>query len=481
MSEQLTLSREPERTLPQLPAPKGDSYAKPQDILVIFPKTGKMTAVGRKIFNVLAASMQGQSNEYKKKNGVDMPLDILFEMPLRDMLDGIESEKSNLYQLAKTRLKEMVGTTIEYGSPTADGSKRDWGVVALIAQAEIEHRDGIPIVLWQYPKKVRDALTQNGLYATLNNAIISGLKTYAAVALYENAVKFKTNQSGVTARHDVKFWIDTLSESAPKINRKTGKALARDWADFKRRQLKLAMEEINAKTDIVIDLLEYKTGKKVTQAQFAVKRKANPEIDATVELSSTIKFEAVQAGLHNSDVLTLMKLGNSEELLVMCIRKLQERMNDTSQAKVASRINYLRSIVSSAGGTVQKRAEPKTRVATKNDASASSTPQVASPPEIQILGPDKSTSRAPLPLAKTYREERFEEIKQMVLELQVDVQREIANAAYAELSPVLARTSIRKLQAGEWSTFIPLMSKMVELYAAKTYGPNWDAEQQVAQ
>jgi hypothetical protein len=407
-----------------------------------------------------------------------MSSDELFEMPLRDMLDGIEPDKSNLYQLAKTRLKEMVGTTIEYGSPTKDGSKRDWGIVALIAQAEIEHRDGIPIVRWQYPKKVRDALTKNGLYATLNNSIISGLKTYAAVALYENAVKFKTNQGGVTARHDVKFWIDTLSESAPKVNKKTGKALARDWADFKRRQLRLAMEEINAKTDIVIDLLEHKTGKKVTQAQFSVQRKGNPDINATVELSKELKFEVTKAGLHYADVLTLVKLGNSEELLVMCIRKLHERMADTNQAKIASRINYLRTIVNSAGGNIQMKVESKARVVVKKGVSQSLALNASSvqSQEIQILGPIRAVGNTPLPLAKTYREERFEEIKKTLLDLTIDEQREIASAAFGELAPVLARTGIRKLQSGAWSTFVPLMTKMVEHYALKTCGPNWDSE-----
>ena len=269
---------------PMLPLPHGDSYSKPQVALVMFPKIGKMSAVSRKIFNVLAKSMQEQVVMFRKQYGRDLLQTEKFTLPLSELLKGIEPENSNLYQQAKARLDAMQGIRLEYESPTKNAGKTNWGVMNLLSFAGIRpDSDGVQHVDWQYPGPIYTALTEEGLYTNLNNALIAKLKTYGAIALYEACVKFKSNPGGVTAPKEVEWWVDALSESPPKIDKKTGFAKGRNWAHFKDRQLRLAIEEINSKTDISVDVIEHKTGKKVTHAQFSVQRKSSPGVDTTIE------------------------------------------------------------------------------------------------------------------------------------------------------------------------------------------------------
>lgn len=458
--------------LPKPPPPHGDSYSKPQAALVMFPKLGKMSAVGRKIFNVLAKTMQEQVIQFKSTSDSEVPITHEFTMPLSELLAGIEAGKSNLFQQAKARLKAMQSIQLEYESPTVNGSLQDWGVMNLLSQAGIRHDPvtKLPYAYWQYPGPIYTALTTDGFYTILNNALIAELRTYAAVALYEICVKYKTSPGGATAKHEVSWWVDALSETPPKLDKKTGIAKPRDWAHFKDRQLKLAIEEINSKTDISIDVIDYKTGKKITHAQFIVVAKGNSKVDTSVRLSQELANKVNEIGLRIGDVLAIKKKGKSEIFLSMCLDKLRERLARQDLPQVTSRIAYLRSVVEDLESKVHQDS---------SDAMTARRSVLAAKEDIrvEVISTSSQQDNTILPIARTYQEERFEEIKALLLSESPDVQKKIALYSLSTLPTVMVTPLLqRKIESGQWMTSIPLANAMVKTFAIQTYGPNWHTE-----
>jgi hypothetical protein len=89
----------------------------------------------------------------------------------------------------------------------------------------------------------------------------------------------------------------------------------------------------------------------------------------------------------------------------------------------------------------------------------------------------------PLPMAMSYKDERRKDIREELLEQGTDVQRVFAYLALADLrkSKMARASTSEKVEAGNWTQDPLLISKMVDLYAAETYGPNWAIEPNQAQ
>ena len=95
--------------------------------------------------------------------------------------------------------------------------------------------------------------------------MLAKLGSYTAVALYEICARYRDNPSGVTSRKPVAWWVDALS-NGPGPER-------REWRKFKNERVKEAVAEINAETDLEIELIEHKQGRVITEVQFAVRKK----------------------------------------------------------------------------------------------------------------------------------------------------------------------------------------------------------------
>jgi hypothetical protein len=84
---------------------------KPNEILVMVPRTGRLTLVGRKLYNVLLHHSQA-----KLKRGVPDATEY-FEAPLSTLLEPVGAGESDYRSLAKRYLVEMQDVTMEWDSP----------------------------------------------------------------------------------------------------------------------------------------------------------------------------------------------------------------------------------------------------------------------------------------------------------------------------------------------------------------------------
>lgn len=101
-----------------------DPLKKPVNTLAIVPQNRKITALGRKAYNVMLNIAQAQGVEKES-----------FKVPLAEIVSGIDYGSNDL-ELIKKHLRAMASTIVEWNSPTT-GEGAKWTVCPLISHATI--------------------------------------------------------------------------------------------------------------------------------------------------------------------------------------------------------------------------------------------------------------------------------------------------------------------------------------------------------
>lgn len=432
-------------------------FKKPNSAIVMMPKVGKLTAVSRKIFNVILHKTQRQVNDLNLKGKI-VEATHYFSARLDELVDPVERGGSNLTAVAKLSLLEMRRTEVDWEAPDAN-SGVIWSSMSLLSEAKIVKEGGILYAYWALPPGLLTVIADPQRFTPIDITQLSQLKTYTAVALYEICVRYKYNPSGVTSEHSLEWWVDALTQSPPKIDPKTKKPKLRLWSKFKNEQVKDAIDEINAKTDIVIELKQHSSGlagKAVTSAQFEVKRKPGKSIASSrPKMSSEIAELAHKLGIPIGDISNLIGQGQSESVLKIAFAKLEDRINREDLAPVESKMAYLRTVLAEINGYVSSVPAVQTKTVVM--------------PVVKALDD--------LPKALNYQEQRRGEIKDELLNLGKEGQKRYAEIAFGSLQKAGIGTAAigRKLELGEWTNGI-LFSKMIEAYAVEQYGENWGVE-----
>lgn len=431
------------------PAP---TFKKPNSALVMMPKVGKLTAITRKIFNVLLHTTQRQVQDLTH-DGKIVGATHYFSARLDELVDPVEVGLSNLTSSAKKSLLEMRRTEVDWEAPDAN-SGVIWSSMSLLSEAKIVKAGGVLYAYWALPPGLLSVIADPQRFTPIDIAQLSRLKTYAAVALYEICVRYKNNPTGLTSEKPLDWWLEALTQSPPKLDPKTKMPKLRLWSKFKSEQVSAAIREINGKSDIGIELIEKKTGKAVTSAQFKVWRK--PADAATLssasKMSPELALNATALGLPLVDMASLMKQGHHESVVRIGLAKLEARMGRDDLVPVESKLAYLRAVLSETQGfiAVEPAAKPAVPVSP------------LSPPP------------AELPKILTYQEHRRVEIKAELMNIGKSDQKKYAELALLSLQMAgIATTTItRKVESGDWMTGV-LFSKMIEAFAVEHYGTDW--------
>lgn len=216
-------------------------------------ESGELTLLVRRLFNVMIHFTQkdGEREVYRR--------------PLRDVLRYIDYNSNDLERIRK-HLTVMATTPISWDTSTDDDDI--WQIAALIADAAIitPKKKGLPSQLeWSFSPRIRQKLLAPGKWTQLSLVMHTRLKSGASVALFEIGARYRTSPGGLTMRKPYAWWVPTLTgartETVP------------EYKYFKRDVLRPAMNEVNLHADFTLDLIEHKTGNKVTEIQFSVRGK----------------------------------------------------------------------------------------------------------------------------------------------------------------------------------------------------------------
>lgn len=431
---------------------EGSDLRKPHEMIVMMPKSGRVTLTGRRIYNALLHVSQVHMASMDAMPAADF----MFQAPLPTLLRATGSSGEDR-TAAKRYLREMRGLEVDWES-TAPGDGVKWRGFSMLSEVSIEVRNGENWVSWSYPPTLMAALKDPTRWARIDLEVLAKLGTYASLALYEICARYRDNPSGVTSRKPVAWWADALSNAPAGSER-------REWRKFKSERVKEAIEEINRETDLEIELIEHKQGRAVVEAQFAVRKKRQAPRAAALPapLDVALVLTAAQLGIREIKLEGLL-LEFGDVLVREGLEALERRAKNKSLARVENAYSYLRSLLRNGGSLTT--VDPATR---------------------EPDGPSRELTRAELAaevVAATsaatnaegvWRSEQFARLKAQLAAMDFVDRHQWVEAGIAELiargmyTPVIRR----RVEQGD-ALHGPLGAVVVRLFAEATIGPDWD-------
>jgi hypothetical protein len=416
-----------------------DPLKKPVNTLAIVPQNRKITALGRKAYNVMLSIAQTQGVEKES-----------YRAPLAEIVRGIDYGSNDL-ELIKKHLRAMASTIVEWKSPTT-GEGTQWTVCPLISHATIVKERNQNFLEWGYAQPLRRELLSPAVFSKLSIGMLSQMHTHAGIVLYEICTRYKN--VGRTARQNWRWWLPVLT-GQPNSER-----LAKtEYRFFKRDTIKPAIAEVCSITDIEIELVEYKEGKSIADLQFYVRHKAQTPLPIKsppkpVDLS--IIKKACDLGI-NEDRAEELIAKHGEEDMKQGLIELEARMASAFPAPVREPFRYLKATLT---GVQQKLADisldPVERAKTiKAEASKKKV-------EVRAAWRDEWLRRQKERVVALLQELSEEGVK----ELELDLVRELE---VKQSHPSV----IKRLQSNGW--FHPMVRHlMIDFYAKAVISDDWD-------
>lgn len=231
---------------------------RPNETIGIVPNgKQRITNLVRRLYSVmlLFSQQQGEREEYSAV--------------LNDMLVAANSTGSNRSQV-KDILRDIRAIGVDWN--VRDGDRDVWKNVGLIEEPGLIDGRGVEtIVTWKLPKMIRARLLDpRGFFTRISLEMMTRLRSGASIALYEICCQYVSNdhgkgEGGLTNRDTIAAWMPRLTGS---------RKASYEYKFFKRDVLMTAIQEINEISDLRVELVEHKVGKKVDELQFRVFRKA---------------------------------------------------------------------------------------------------------------------------------------------------------------------------------------------------------------
>jgi hypothetical protein len=307
-------------------SPSSAELRKAVEAIAIQPKSGKITLLTRKLFNVLLAVAQ-QADE-----SGDTYRALLSDIVANSAFD------SNDTALVKEHLRRMVSVQVEWSQGTSSQKPgRKWGISTLIADAEILE-DPATRRVWvefSFAPKIKKKLLDPVQYARLSLQFQSQLRSSAGLALYEICVRYLTNPSHLTMREAWEWWRPILSGTP---DTEAGDEAKREYKYFKRDYLRPAIAEVNAVTNIFVELIEHREGRRVAEIQFRVTERKQPMLALDEHpnvFDSTLVDRMVKIGIPLKEAQTLYA-DSEENRIRAALQMTEQRMRSTTLPPVRS-------------------------------------------------------------------------------------------------------------------------------------------------
>jgi len=222
----------------------------------------KLTLIQRKLCNVLLFNALDNLNK-----------NTIFEIGLKQLCILI-GYTSNDTSLIKKSLKSLLSTVIEWdlldkekfgeddGTKQLQSSNRTliWHASSLLAGVTIEGG----FVSYSYSPQIKSILSNLEIYGKINLFIQSKFKSSYSLVLYENCVRFKN--IATTCWFELELFRKLMGVEKDKYI---------GFKELKRNAISPAIEEINTKSDILVEPEYRRIGKKITAIKFSIKE--NPK------------------------------------------------------------------------------------------------------------------------------------------------------------------------------------------------------------
>lgn len=222
--------------------------------------------------------------------------------------------------------RSMAQTIVEWSNVSSDNGRKysEWGVSSLISHVKLIKDEGINQIEWSFSPVIRSEILDPSRYVKLSLDIFSSLNSGTAAALYEICNRYLTNRDGLSSKEEWEWWRPRITGFPDAKYKKDG-----EYKTFKRNTLIPAIKEINAVSNIEVELLEFKTGRFITHIQFSAKLKKPSSANVSKEeaiLDAELLKRIVDFGIPE-DLATRIYFSTDEESIRTTLTYVEARVS----------------------------------------------------------------------------------------------------------------------------------------------------------
>jgi hypothetical protein len=310
-------------------------FRKTNEAIGLRVSEGRLSLLSRKIFNVMVYHAQRIRNK-----GENAPIDSevaknYYWIPLSELARDAAYDSRDT-ELFKEQVQELQNIRIFSEDAIQWTSERLVSSVKLVNPRGLKKQGGMLWFGFAFPPEVESMVMAPGSYTKLSVYYQALLRSGASLALYEICRRYATNPSRVTNRAEWEWWYGALTGNP------VGESIP-EYKYFKRDVLKYAISEINMVTDINVELIEHKQGRRVASLQFKVvpAQQESLALSAPPVIDGELVKRMMALGLSQEDACNL--LATTEDGKLRATLDLTEtRLRNPKAAKVASPAGYFK-------------------------------------------------------------------------------------------------------------------------------------------
>ncbi|MFZ6773890.1 replication initiation protein [Undibacterium sp. SXout7W] len=311
-------------------------FRKTNDAIGLRVTEGKLTLLTRKVFNVMMYHAQEL-----KVPGKNAPIDSpsaskYFWIPLSDLAKDAAYDSKDT-EFLKQQLEELQNIKLLMENERQWTSERLVSSVTLVNPTGFKKHGGQVWFGYAFPPEVHELVMVPGTYTRFNIFYQGLLRSGSALALYEICRRYATNPSKRTLIESYEHWYGVL----------TGNAVEREepppYKYFKRDVIKPAIAQINALTDINIELVELKNGRRIDRLQFIVQHAQQPQLafPAPPVIDLALIERIMKFGFSQQESTDFVAQ-HSDETIQAAISFVENRQTQKNSPKLDSPAAYFR-------------------------------------------------------------------------------------------------------------------------------------------
>lgn len=317
----------------------GDSmreFRKTNEAIGLRVAKGSLSLLTRKLFNVMIFHAQDQ-----KVPGVRAPInsptsDKYFWVPLSDFAKDAAYNSKDV-KFLKEQLEQLQNIKLVLED------EREWTSESLVASVKFVNPNGLKKHTGQvwigfaFPPETHELVMSPGTYTRFSILYQSQLKSGSALALYEICRRYATNPSHLTMTESVMHWYGVL----------TGNPVTEEvivpYKYFKRDVIKPSIAEVNQLTDIEVELIEHKNGRRIERLQFKVNLKAQSSLPLSAPpVIDTALMDRIEAFGFSQAEAADMLAAHGDTKVRGCVQLVEARMQQKNSPQLSSPAAYFK-------------------------------------------------------------------------------------------------------------------------------------------
>lgn len=250
-----------------------------------------------------------------------------WELRIRDLALDVGFDSNNR-QYLKESAEALMRIVFEW-DVISNNPRRPWKASVMFPEVEI-HAD---VIRYQISSQLRQLIVKPEIYALIDMNVVRRFRRASSLAIWEFCVRFE--KLGHTAEVPWEDFRDmVLGETA---EAKT----YQEYKYFKAKVLKPAIAEINAESNLLVELVEAKVGKRVAALRFQLQKKAEPQAGVDDTRVLELIGDMVALGVLQSEARRLTREHAQEEIRA-ALDYTRRRMADTRAGKLDNPAAYFR-------------------------------------------------------------------------------------------------------------------------------------------